>query len=222
MIQVTKEQTGHLPDCVKALAQAANQKGADAGITADGKEHGEPASGLTRVLLRKGIGAHLTAQTPAMMRLEISHFTRLNPTPPANSELSGRRSTPAISYAILSNPVHERTKQMSQTQPILAVGDRVRLMNTKIMDSHGIGGSIGTIVPLSSEHSGKPGAVAVSLLTGPKAYECVVVPASSVSPHSKACYWCKNRTPTNNRDVVKCLKHGRDNASAGTCEHFAA
>ena len=108
---------------------------------------------------------------------------------------------------------------MSQTQPEINIGDRVRIMSTDLMEEHGLAGSIGEVVPM---HEPRRNAVAIHLLTGPRAYETIVVGMSHVSPHRRACYWCRNKSPMNDRDKVRCEKHGRINASAGTCQDWTA
>ena len=108
---------------------------------------------------------------------------------------------------------------MSEIQPEIKIGDRVRIMSTKFMEEHGLGGSIGEVVPLIEPCQN---AVAIHLLTGPRAYETIVVGRSHVSPHRRACYWCSNKSPMNNRDMVRCVKHDRVNASSGTCQDWTA
>lgn len=108
---------------------------------------------------------------------------------------------------------------MSESQPKLPIGARVRLMNTTLMEKHGLGGSIGEVVPIRDGlHIHSMDAVAVRLLTGPRAYDEIIIPASSVSRHPGACYWCPHASHMNDRDQVRCQIHDRINASGGTCE----
>lgn len=63
------------------------------------------------------------------------------------------------------------------------------------------------------------GFLAMQALTGERAYTSVIVKPDQIRP-AKPCYGCKNSSPMNDRDTVRCDNEIVD--SAGTCDLWEA
>jgi hypothetical protein len=65
------------------------------------------------------------------------------------------------------------------------------------------------------------GFIALQILTGTRAYKSVLVKPDQILP-ARPCYGCINATPMNDRDTVRCYKHGDEVCpSTHTCDQWS-